>query len=248
MSTETLNRPATSATAERLASLRAELARQGLDGFIVPISDEHMSEYVGAYAQRLQWLTGFNGSAGTAAVLTQRAAIAIDGRYEIQVRDQVPGDLYDYVDIPGATLSEWLAGAAHEGARIGYDPWLHGEPWVKAMAKALKPAGAQMVPVTVNPVDAVWADQPAPSDAPAIVQTDALAGRTSAEKRAEIAEWLKAKKLDATVVTALDSIAWLFNIRGTDVSRTPVVLSFALLHADGTADLFVDEAKLTAEV
>ena len=248
MSTDTLNRPATSATAERLASLRAELARQGLDGFIIPISDEHMSEYVGAYAQRLQWLTGFNGSAGTAAVLTERAAIAVDGRYEIQVRDQVPGDLYDYVDIPGATLSDWLAGAVHEGARIGYDPWLHGEPWVQAMAKALKPAGAQLVPVTANPVDAVWDGRPQPSDAPAIVQPEQHAGRSSSEKRAEIAEWLKAKKLDATVVTALDSIAWLFNIRGADVSRTPVVLSFALLHADGTADLFIDEAKLTAEV
>lgn len=248
MSTDTLNRPATSATAERLASLRAELARQGLDGFIIPISDEHMSEYVGAYAQRLQWLTGFNGSAGTAAVLTERAAIAVDGRYEIQVRDQVPGDLYDYVDIPGATLSEWLAGAAHEGARIGYDPWLHGEPWVQAMAKALKPAGVQLVPVSANPVDAVWAGRPKPSDAPAIVQPEQHAGRSSSEKRADIAEWLKTKKLDATVVTALDSIAWLFNIRGADVSRTPVVLSFALLHADGTADLFVDEAKLTAEV
>ena len=140
MSTDTLTLPATSAAAQRLADLRAELARQGIDGFIIPISDEHMSEYVGAYAQRLQWLTGFNGSAGTAAVLTERAAIAVDGRYEIQVRDQVPADLYDYVDIPGASLSDWLAGAAHEGARIGYDPWLHGEPWVQAMAKALKPA------------------------------------------------------------------------------------------------------------
>lgn len=245
----TLARPASAhPAAERLAALRGELSRQGLDGFIIPISDEHMSEYVGAYAQRLAWLTGFNGSAGTAAVLAEKAAIAIDGRYELQVRDQVPGDLYHYVDTPKATLSGWLAGNAPQGARIGYDAWLHGEQWVQAMDKALKPVGATLVPVSANPVDAVWADRPAPSAAPAMVQDDAVAGRSSAEKRADVGDWLKAHKLDATVVTALDSVAWLFNIRGADVSRTPVVLSFALVHADGTAELFVDEAKLPAEV
>lgn len=245
----TLARPASAhPAAERLAALRGELSRQGLDGFIIPISDEHMSEYVGAYAQRLAWLTGFNGSAGTAAVLAEKAVIAIDGRYELQVRDQVPGDLYDYVDTPKATLSGWLAGNALQGARIGYDAWLHGEQWVQAMDKALKPVGATLVPVSANPVDAVWADRPAPSTAPAMVQDDAVAGRSSAEKRAGVGDWLKAHKLDATVVTALDSVAWLFNIRGQDVSRTPVVLSFALIHADGTAELFVDEAKLPVEV
>lgn len=245
----TLARPASAhPAAERLAALRGELSRQGLDGFIIPISDEHMSEYVGAYAQRLAWLTGFNGSAGTAAVLAEKAAIAIDGRYELQVRDQVPGDLYDYVDTPKATLSGWLAGNAPQDARIGYDAWLHGEQWVQAMDKALKPVGATLVPVSANPVDAVWTDRPAPSAAPAMVQDDAVAGRSSAEKRADVGDWLKAHKLDATVVTALDSVAWLFNIRGADVSRTPVVLSFALIHADGTAELFVDEAKLPAEV
>lgn len=245
----TLARPASAhPAAERLAALRGELSRQGLDGFIIPISDEHMSEYVGAYAQRLAWLTGFNGSAGTAAVLAEKAAIAIDGRYELQVRDQVPGDLYHYVDTPKATLSGWLAGNAPQGARIGYDAWLHGEQWVQAMDKALKPVGATLVPVSANPVDAVWTDRPAPSAAPAMVQDDAVAGRSSAEKRADVGDWLKAHKLDATVVTALDSVAWLFNIRGADVSRTPVVLSFALVHADGTAELFVDEAKLPAEV
>ncbi len=249
MSTDTapLTRPASPA-AERLAALRAELARQGLDGFVIPISDEHMSEYVGSYAQRLAWLTGFGGSAGTAAVLIEKAVIAVDGRYEIQVRDQVPGDLYDYVDIPKGTLSGWLAGNAPSGARIGYDAWLHGEQWVAAMGKALKAVGAALVPVTANPIDAVWADRPIPGDAPLIVQAEGYAGRSSADKRAAIGEWLKAHKLDATVMTALDSIAWTFNVRGSDVSRTPVALSFALLHADGTAELFVDDAKLTPEV
>lgn len=235
----------------RTAALRAELAKAGIDGFVVPISDEHMSEYVGAYAQRLCWLTGFNGSAGTAVVLTdpaKGAAIAIDGRYELQVRDQVPSGLYDYVDTPGKTLSGWLAGHAGEGAKIGYDAWLHGEQWVKAMADALKPVGATLVPVTANPIDAVWTDRPRPSDAPLRVQPDQVAGQGSADKRARVGEWLKEKKLDATVITALDSVAWLFNVRGADVSRTPVPLSFAIVHADGTAQLFVDDVKLPPEV
>ena len=249
MSTDTLTRPPLSSpAAERLAALRAELRRQGIDGFIIPISDEHMSEYVGSYAQRLAWLTGFGGSAGTAAVLLEKAVIAVDGRYEIQVRDQVPGDLYDYVDIPKGTLSGWLAANAPEGARIGYDAWLHGEQWVAAMAKALKPVGGSLVPVSANPVDAAWGDRPIPSDALTMVQGEEFAGRSSADKRAAIGDWLKAHKLDATVMTALDSIAWTFNIRGSDVSRTPVALSFALLHADGTAELFIDEAKVTPEV
>lgn len=233
---------------DRLEALRAELAARGLDGFIVPISDEHMSEYVGAYAQRLQWLTGFNGSAGTAAVLTNAAAVAVDGRYEIQVRDQVPGALYTYLDVPKDSLAAWVTDNVPEGGSIGYDAWLHGEQWVKTFGRALAAKGAKLVPVDGNPIDAVWADQPAPSEAPAIVQPDAYTGRNSSDKRAEIGEWLKARKLDATVMTALDSIAWTFNIRGADVSRTPVTLSFALIHVDGTADLFIDEVKVTAEV
>lgn len=232
----------------RTAALRAELARQSIDGFIVPISDEHMSEYVGAYAQRLAWLTGFNGSAGMAAVLADKAAIAVDGRYEIQVRDQVPGTLYDYVDTPAGSLSGWLAANVREGQAVGYDAWLHGGPWVRMMTKALGAKGATLVPVAANPIDAVWSDRPRPSDAPAMVQDDVFAGQSSAEKRAKMADWLKAKRLDAAVITALDSVAWTFNIRGADVSRTPVTLAFALLHADGTAELFIDGEKLTPEL
>ncbi len=252
MTTDTLARPtpspSASAAAERLTALRGELARQGIDGFVVPISDEHMSEYVGSYAQRLAWLTGFGGSAGTAAVLSDKAAIAVDGRYELQVRDQVPGELYDYVDTPKGSLSGWLAAHVCDGARIGYDAWLHGEQWVAALAKALAAVGATLVPVTANPIDAVWTDRPSPSDAAVTVQSEDFAGRSSADKRAAIGDWLKSHKLDATVMTALDSIAWTFNVRGADVSRTPVALSFALLHADGTAELFVEEAKVTPEV
>src|SRR5690606_16060659 len=162
----------------RLAALRKELERQGLDGFVVPISDEHLSEYVGAYAQRLQWLTGFGGSAGTAAVLANKAAIFVDGRYTLQVRDQVDGRFYEYKSVPQDSLPEWLAENAGAGARVGFDPWLHTVGWAAAARKALERVGAELVPVSANPVDAVWADQPLPSAAPAFVHDEALAGRT----------------------------------------------------------------------
>ena len=232
----------------RLDALRQELKRQNLDGFVIPISDEHMSEYVGGYAQRLAWLTGFGGSAGTAVVLKNSAAMFVDGRYTLQVRDQVDGRLWDYQSVLQTSVARWLGENAPAGARIGYDAWLHGKPWVTAAHQALAETGAELVAVTANPVDAVWHDRPKPSDAPATVHATQYAGRSSQEKRAEIAEWLTSKKLDAVVIAALDSLAWLFNIRGSDVERTPVALGYALVHADGTADLFMPETKLPAEV
>ena len=232
----------------RLDALRKQLARQNLDGFVIPISDEHMSEYVGGYAQRLAWLTGFGGSAGTAVVLKDSAAMFVDGRYTLQVRDQVDGRFWDYQSVPQTSVATWLGEHAPEGARIGYDAWLHGKPWVDAARKALSESGGELVAVTANPVDAVWQDRPEPSDAPAAVHATEHAGKSSQEKRAAIAEWLTGKKLDAVVIAALDSLAWLFNIRGADVERTPVALGFALVHADGTADLFMAESKLPAEV
>ncbi len=240
--------PASLLPQQKLEGLRSALKTRGVDGFIVPICDEHMSEYVGAYALRLQWLTGFNGSAGTGVVLADKAAIAVDGRYELQVRAQVPGALYTHLDIPKDSLGRWIAENAASGARIGYDPWLHDERWLAAMGKLLGDREITLVPVTPNPIDSVWHDQPVPSEAQAFVMTDAAAGRSSADKRGQIIDWLKEKRLDATVMTALDSISWTFNIRGADVSRTPVALAFALLHADGTTELFIDDAKLTPEV
>lgn len=232
----------------RLTALREELARQGLDGFVVPISDEHLSEYVGGYAQRLEWLSGFAGSAGTAAVLRNKAAMFVDGRYTVQVRDQVDGALFEYRSVPQDSLIGWIAANVEPGAKVGFDPWLHTSPWAKAAAKVLAEAGATLVPVAANPIDAVWQGQPAPSPAPAFVQDDALAGKTSAAKRSEVAEWLKAHKLDAAVISALDSVAWLLNIRGSDVDRTPVALSYVIAHADGTADWFIAPEKVTPEV
>lgn len=232
----------------RLEALRKELKARGLDGFVIPISDEHMSEYVGAYAQRLAWLTGFGGSAGTAVVLADRAAIFVDGRYTIQVRDQVDARLFEYRSVPAEPIPAWLAEHAPAGAKIGFDPWLHGKPWVDACAAALAAKGASMVPVIDNPLDAVWTDRPAPSLAPALVHPTELAGQSSEAKRSQVAEWLTAKGLDAAVVSALDSVAWLLNIRGTDVDRTPVALSFVIAHADGTAELFIAEDKVTPEL
>jgi Xaa-Pro aminopeptidase len=232
----------------RLAALREELAKRKLDGFVIPISDEHMSEYVGGYAQRLAWLTGFGGSAGTAVVLKDKAAMFIDGRYTLQVRDQVDGRFWDYESVPQTSVAKWLGANAPEGGRVGYDAWLHGKPWVAAAEKALAERDATLVAVETNPVDAVWHDRPAPSDAPATVHATEHAGQSSQEKRAAVAEWLAEKKLDAVVIAALDSLAWLFNIRGADVERTPVALGFALVHADGTADLFMPGSKLPPAV
>jgi Xaa-Pro aminopeptidase len=236
------------AHANRLSALRAELAARGLDGFIVPICDEHMSEYIGGYAQRMAWLTGFGGSAGTAAVLADKAAVFVDGRYTIQVRDQVDGAHYDYVGVPASSVGTWLADNAKSGARIGFDPWLHSIDWVTATRTRLSSMGAELVAVDSNPVDAVWADRPAPSDAALAVHDAAHAGQGSTDKRTAIATWLADNKYDVAVMTALDSIAWTFNIRGSDVERTPVGLAFALLHADATADLFVAPGKLTDAV
>jgi len=237
-----------SSYADRLQALRDQLKRDRLDGFVVPLTDEHMSEYVGAYAQRLAWLTGFQGSAGTAVVLPEAAAIFTDGRYTIQVRQQVSADEWEYVGVPATSVASWLGAHAPDGGRIGYDPWLHTRAWVEEARKALAEKGAELVAVNTNPIDAVWPDKPQPSDATLAVQSDDLAGKSSPAKRAEIADWLAERKADAVVLSALDSIAWAFNIRGTDVSHTPVALAYAVVNADGTADFFVAEEKVTDEV
>ena len=233
---------------DRLAALQAQLTQDRLTGFVVPLTDEHMSEYVGSYAQRLEWLTGFGGSAGSAAVLGSKAAIFTDGRYTLQVRQQVPGELFDYQDVPQTSAAGWLADHAGASDRIGYDAWLHTRGWVVATDRLLAARGAQLVAVSANPIDAIWRDRPAPSAAPLKVQLDEHAGRSAAEKRGEIAGWLQGRGADAVVITALDSIAWLLNVRGADVSRTPVALAFAIVHADAGVDLFIAPEKLTPEV
>jgi Xaa-Pro aminopeptidase len=232
----------------RLAALREELKRRGVDGFIIPISDEHMSEYVGDYAQRLGWLTGFGGSAGFAAVTLNHAAIFVDGRYTVQVREQVDGNLFDYKSVSADSLGGWLGEVCGDGAQIAYDPWLHTWQWVEALEGQVGPKGITLVPAGSNPIDAVWADRPAPSAAQAIVHRDDLAGQSSAEKRAAVADWLAREGHDAVVIPALDSIAWLLNIRGGDVPHTPVALSYVIAHRDGSAELFIAPEKVTPEL
>ena len=232
----------------RLDALRAELAHRGLTGFIVPISDEHMSEYVGEYAQRLAWISGFGGSAGLGIILADKAAIFVDGRYTVQVRDQVDERLFSYENFGTASLAAYLADHCGAGDVIGYDAWLHSGDWVKAVAKGAAKSGATLMAVDGNPIDAVWSDQPSRPDAVLSVQPDTYAGETAAAKRTRVAETLNKDGFDATVVTALDSVMWLFNLRGDDVANTPVALSYALIAADGMAQLFVAPEKLTDDV
>jgi Xaa-Pro aminopeptidase len=237
-----------SSYADRLAALREQLKANQLDGFVVPLTDEHMSEYVGSYAQRLAWLTGFQGSAGSAVVLPQEAAIFVDGRYTLQVRSQVSATEWSYQSVPETSTTQWLEEHAPEGARIGYDPWLHTRDWVTKAKVALASRGAQLVAVARNPIDEVWTDRPEASKAHLVVQPDQYAGKSAPEKRTEIADWLTQHHADAAVLSALDSIAWAFNIRGADVTHTPVALAYALVNSDGTADLFVAGEKIGPDV
>jgi len=234
--------------ADRLKALREQLKAEKLDGFVVPLTDEHMSEYVGSYAQRLAWLTGFEGSAGSAVVLPEEAAIFVDGRYTLQVRQQVSATEWSYQSVPETSTTQWLEQHAPEGARIGYDPWLHTSDWVNKAKEALASRGAELVPVDRNPIDEIWKDRPEASKAHLVVQSEEHAGKSAAEKRTEIGDWLAKHHADAAVLSALDSIAWAFNIRGADVTRTPVALAYALVHADGTADLFVAGEKIGPEL
>jgi len=237
-----------SSYADRLKALREQLKADQLDGFVVPLTDEHMSEYVGSYAQRLAWLTGFEGSAGSAVVLPEEAAIFVDGRYTLQVRQQVSPTEWSYQSVPETSVADWLKEHAPEGARIGYDPWLHTRDWVTKAKEALASRGAELVPVKKNPIDEIWKDRPEASKAHLIVQPDQYAGKSAAEKRTEIGDWLAKQHADAAVLSALDSIAWAFNIRGADVTHTPVALAYALVNADGTADLFVAGGKIGPDV
>ena len=232
----------------RLIALREELKRLHLDGFVVPLADEHMSEYVGSYARRLAWLTGFQGSAGTVVVTADQAAIFVDGRYTLQVREQVDSRNWTFHSASQTLVPAWLKQHLSKGYRIGYDPWLHSVSSVRLMRSAVLEKGGQLVAVAENPIDAVWTDQPRPSEDKLSVHPEYLAGASAVDKRANIAAWLRSRNAGAVVLSALDSIAWTFNIRGSDIAHTPVALAYALIQSDGSADLFVAPEKLTDEV
>jgi Xaa-Pro aminopeptidase len=234
--------------APRLAALRAELARRGLDGFLVPRADEHQGEYVPRRAERLAWLTAFTGSAGAAAVLPEKAAVFVDGRYTLQVRQQTDTRLFEPRDLVSEGPVAWLQAHAGSGMRIGYDPWLHTANGVESFRAAVAQAHATLVPCDTNPIDAVWSDQPGPPLARAVAHSIAFAGEAAESKRMRIAEELKQHGVDAGVITLPDSICWLLNIRGGDIPHTPFVLAFAVQHADGSTDLFMDSRKSSPEL
>lgn len=236
------------APAARLAALRARLKFDGLDGFLVPLADEHQGEFIPPRAQRLAWLTGFGGSAGLAIVLADTAAIFVDGRYTLQVRDQVDVAAFAPHHVTDSPPDRWLAETAPRGARIGFDPWLHTPAGLERLRAGCEKAGAELVPVAVNPLDAVWDDQPPPPLGPVEVHSVARAGRDSSEKRAEIGAEIARQGCDAVVLSAPDSIAWLLNVRGSDVPNTPLALSYAILKKTGAVEWFVDAAKLSPAV
>ncbi len=228
---------------KRLADLRAELEMQKLDGFIVPRSDEYLGEYVPAAAERLAWLTGFSGSAGVAIVLADRAVVLSDGRYTIQLRQEVDAGLFEVGDITETSVGAWLEENA-QGRVIGYDPRLHAAQFIRRIEQH----DVTLSPVKSNPLDAVWIDRPSLPDAPVEVFPDEIAGRSSQEKVALIAASLKEHHVDSFVVTASDSIAWLLNIRSRDVPHIPIALSYAIVHADESVDWFIEGKRIGDDV
>ena len=228
----------------RLSSLRAELERRGLDGFIIPRADQHQSEYVPLNAQRLLWLTGFTGSAGLAIVLRNKAAIFVDGRYTLQVSSQVPVAVFEPRHITDSPPHDWVAAELPKGAVLGFDPWLHTEAEVARLRVACDRAGGTLQPCTDNPLDAVWSDRPPPPLAPVVPHALEYAGRSASEKRADIAGRLREQGCHAAVLSAPDSIAWLLNIRGGDVPHTPLALSFAIVRDECSVELFIDRRKI----
>ena len=224
-------------TASRLTALRTKLLQLGIEGFVVPRADEHLGEYVPPHAERLAWLTGFTGSAGVAIVLRDEAAVFTDGRYVLQLAQQTDAAAFARLHLIETPPPVW---AAARTKRLGYDPWLLGE---EAVARYTA-AGIAMVPLSPNPIDAVWEGRPPAPSAPACPQPLAFAGQSSQDKRDALAKTLREAGQDACVLTDPPSINWLLNLRGGDVSYTPVALCFAILHADARTDLFIDPAKL----
>jgi Xaa-Pro aminopeptidase len=234
--------------APRLSALRGELAKRGVDGFLVPRADEHQGEYVPKRAERLAWLTGFTGSAGIAAVLMEKAAVFVDGRYTLQVKNQTDTSLFETLDVGNDGPMNWIEVNLPKGATLGYDPWLHTQNAVERLKISVDRAGGTLVPLSPNPLDCVWPDQPEPPRARAVPHPLDLAGETAQSKRARLSSDLNMRNTAAAAITLPDSICWLLNIRGADVPHTPFVLSFALLNADASVDLFMDPKKSSPEL
>src|ERR1700722_11317763 len=229
--------------APRLTHLLSELDRRGLDGFFVPHSYQHMGEYLPAYAERLAWLTAFTGSAGAAVVLKDKAAVFADGRDTLQVRKQTDTSLFEPRDLVAEGPQGWIPDNLPAGAKLGYDPWLTTANGVATLRQAAEKAGGSLVACPSNPIDAVWTDRPDAPKGEALPHPFNLAGEDSKAKRARVAESLKKSRAEAAVITLCDSVCLLFNIRGSDIPHTPFAVAFAILLADGSAELFLDEEK-----
>jgi len=231
----------------RISKLRAELERRGFIGFVVPRSDEHQSEYVPKNAERLAWLTGFTGSAGIAVVLQDNAALFVDGRYTLQAREQVDTQVITPVPLAETTPEDWIAANLPSGATLAYDPWLHTSDGVGKLEKAASKAGGQLIAVDTNLIDEIWADRPAAPQAPVRPHPLELAGESTESKIARIRSKLSQSKLDALVVSDPHNLAWTFNLRGGDVSHTPLPLGYAIVPREGRPRIFLDPAKMTNE-
>ena len=224
------------------------MAGAGLSGFLVPHADENQSEYLPKSAERLAWLTGFTGSAGFAIVLRDGAAIFVDGRYTLQVRTETETALFTPEHLIETPPYKWLTGRLKQGDRIGYDPWLMTVAEVRRFSEACTSAGAELVAVEGNPIDAIWTDRPAPPVGAVSLYPAGLAGEEAAAKIARLQETLAGKKAAAAVLSAADSIAWMLNLRGSDIAHNPVALAFTILPAEGKPILFIDGRKLSNQV
>jgi Xaa-Pro aminopeptidase len=231
-------------SAARVTELRTELKRQGLDGFMVPRSDRQQNEYLPASEERLAWLTGFTGSAGTAVVLDDRAALFIDGRYTVQAGTQVDSSIFSLEHMVEHPPEQWLEQNLKNGAKLGYDPWLHTSEQAEKLKKACVGAGAELVAVDRNPIDVLWRDRPAPPSGAVSLREFKLAGETAPDKLKRVCAELQKLRADALLVSDPQNVAWAFNIRGTDVTHTPLALAFAVIPREGRPSLYVESAKL----
>jgi Xaa-Pro aminopeptidase len=229
----------------RLAALREELIRRKLTGFVVPRADQQQNEYVPPSEERLAWLTGFTGSAGLAVVLTHEAALFVDGRYTLQAAKQVDGKAWAVESLIDPPPESWVSAHLKAGDRLGFDPWLHTSSAAERLAAACAKAGAELIAVEGNPIDAIWPDRPQPPLAPVTVHGLQHAGLTEAEKLAQIRTELTKLGADALVLSDSHAVAWTFNIRGADVAHTPLPLSYALVPRDGRPTIFIDHRKLS---
>jgi Xaa-Pro aminopeptidase len=233
------------ALAARLAALREELARRNLTGFVIPRADSHQNEYVPPSDERLAWLSGFTGSAGLAAVLTDRAVLFVDGRYTLQAAQQIDTAAWTVASLVDPPPEAWLAEGLKAGDRLGFDPWLHTSSAVERLETACAKAGAELVPVETNPVDAVWQERPAPPLGQVAVHDAKFAGEAETTKLARIRDEIAKIRADALVMSDPHAVAWTFNIRGADVAHTPLPLAYALVPKDGRPTVFIDARKLS---